>query len=138
MRLDIGLKRVYDPPEPKDGLRVLVDRLWPRALSKEGARIDEWVRELAPSHALRQWFGHDPNRWEEFRRRYRDELLSPERRQKLSSLLETAFRQKTTFLFGAKDRDHNNAVVLREVLMAIAREERPQAPSRPKEKTPQR
>lgn len=130
MHLEIALKRVYDPPGREDGLRVLVDRLWPRGLSKEGARIDEWVRELAPSPSLRQWFGHDPKRWEEFRRRYREELLTPENQQRLSSLLERVSRQKTTFLFGAKDRDHNNAVVLRDVLMALEGEGRPKGPSK--------
>lgn len=110
----IRIKRAYDPPAPEDGRRVLVDRLWPRGISKEEARLDEWLRELAPSDALRKWFGHDPARWEEFRRRYREELKGHE---KLLNVLRCEGKRGTvTLLFGARDEEHNNAVVLKEVL----------------------
>lgn len=110
------VRRVYDPPEPADGFRVLVDRLWPRGLTKEAARVDLWARELAPSHGLRRWFGHDPSRWEEFRRRYREELQRPEVQEALAELVKRARAGNVTLLFGARDERHNNAVVLAEVL----------------------
>jgi uncharacterized protein YeaO (DUF488 family) len=112
----VRVRRVYDPPEPADGFRVLVDRLWPRGLTKEAARVDLWARELAPSHGLRRWFGHDPSRWEEFRRRYREELQRPEVQEALAELVKRARGGNVTLLFGARDERHNNAVVLAEVL----------------------
>jgi len=112
----VRVRRVYDPPEPADGFRVLVDRLWPRGLTKEAARVDLWARELAPSHGLRRWFGHDPSRWEEFRRRYREELQRPEVQEALAELVKRARAGNVTLLFGARDERHNNAVVLAEVL----------------------
>lgn len=108
----IRLKRVYDPPEPEDGVRVLVDGLWPRGVSKAEGRIDRWLREIAPSSGLRTWFGHVPEKWEEFRERYREELRS--RADLLAQLREEAEKQTVTLLFAARDRDHNNAVVLKE------------------------
>ncbi|MRR34579.1 DUF488 family protein [bacterium] len=110
----IRLKRIYDPPEADDGIRVLVDGLWPRGISKSAARIDRWLRELAPSSALRTWFGHDPEKWEEFRERYREELRS--RAELLALLREEAARETVTLLYAAKDRDCNNAVVVKEEL----------------------
>lgn len=110
----IRIKRVYDPPDPSDGLRVLVDRLWPRGLAKEKARIDEWRKDLAPGDALRKWFGHDPRRWEEFERRYREELQG--KMEGVKGLAEQARRGTTTLLYGARDEEHNNAVVLKDVL----------------------
>jgi uncharacterized protein YeaO (DUF488 family)/alkylated DNA nucleotide flippase Atl1 len=107
----IRIKRVYDPPSRADGVRVLVDRLWPRGISKAAARVDAWMKDLAPSAALRTWFGHDPARWPEFRRRYRRELAATDARHEL---LAMADHQPLTLLFAAKDPDHNNAVVLRE------------------------
>ncbi|HSS37300.1 MAG TPA: DUF488 domain-containing protein [Polyangia bacterium] len=107
------VKRVYDPPSRDDGLRVLVDRLWPRGLSKAAAHIDVWMKEVAPSTALRTWFGHDPARWSEFRRRYLRELAATEARD---ALLGLADQQAVTLLFAAKDPVHNNAVVLRDWL----------------------
>jgi uncharacterized protein YeaO (DUF488 family) len=110
----IRIKRIYDPPDAADGHRVLVDRLWPRGVAKETARIDEWLKELAPSAVLRQWFGHDPARWEEFRDRYRAELAA---QQPLLAQLQARGRSQTvTLLFAAQDREHNNAVVLQELL----------------------
>ncbi|MFN3285239.1 MAG: DUF488 domain-containing protein [bacterium] len=112
----LRVRRVYDPPEPQDGFRVLVDRLWPRGLSKEAARVDFWARELAPSDRLRRWFGHDPLKWEEFRRRYREELSRGPAQELVQQLVERARRGNVTLLFGARDEQHNNAVVLAEVL----------------------
>ena len=110
----IRLKRVYDPAEPDDGLRVLVDRLWPRGLRKDEARIDLWLKDIAPSNELRRWFGHDPARWEAFRQKYREELRD---RADLLRTIEDARREgPVTLLFAAQDKDHNNAVVLKGVL----------------------
>jgi uncharacterized protein YeaO (DUF488 family) len=111
----IVVKRVYDPPAQADGFRVLVDRLWPRGLSRERARVDLWLREIAPSEGLRRWFAHDPTRWEEFRRRYREELKDRgELLRRLKGL--EAEHGVLTLLYAARDREHNNAIVLREVL----------------------
>ena len=113
-RPKIQLKRVYAPPAPDDGARVLVDRLWPRGLSKSAAAVDHWLKELAPSTELRRWFAHDPARWEEFRRRYKAELAqAPDR---LDELRVLARGRRVTLLFAAKDEAHNDAVVLRDVL----------------------
>ena len=112
MRLCI--KRIYDRPEPLDGRRILVDRLWPRGLSRAAARIDYWARSIAPSSALRQWYGHDPSRWAEFRERYFDELdLNPEGIAELCAQLGP---ETTTLLFGARETRFNNAAALREYL----------------------
>ena len=110
MRMDI--KRVYDPPGPGDGQRILVDRLWPRGLRREQARLNAWVRELAPSDELRRWYGHDPGRWEEFERRYRSELARPERQAALDDLIERARGGRLTLLCAARDVEHGNAAVL--------------------------
>jgi len=109
----IRIKRVYDPPARDDGVRVLVDRLWPRGISKAAARVDAWLKALAPSAALRTWFGHDPARWTEFRRRYHRELAATDARQELLALAD---HQPLTLLFAAKDPDHNNAAALRDYL----------------------
>jgi uncharacterized protein YeaO (DUF488 family) len=108
------MKRAYDPAEPRDGYRVLVDRLWPRGVSKERARLDEWARELAPSAELRTWFGHDPERFAEFERRYRAELTAHE--EKLDELRCRAREGTLTLVYGARDEEHNDAVVLAELL----------------------
>jgi uncharacterized protein YeaO (DUF488 family) len=110
----IGLRRVYDPVGPDDRLRILVDRLWPRGRSKAEARIDDWVRDVAPGGELRRWFGHDPDRWAEFRRRYRAELTA--RPEVLEPLLDRARQERVTLVYGARDEQHNQAVVLKEVL----------------------
>ncbi len=115
-RGSVGLKRAYDEAGPGDGYRVLVDRLWPRGVKRENLRLDAWLKDLAPSPELRRWFGHDPARWEEFRRRYREELSSPERRRMLAELAERLRRGPVTLVYGARDEKHNGAVVLREVL----------------------
>ncbi|HEX6970902.1 MAG TPA: DUF488 domain-containing protein [Limnochordia bacterium] len=114
--MEVRIKRVYDPPEATDGLRVLVDRLWPRGLSKERARVDLWLKEVAPSDALRRAFGHDPAQWESFRQRYRAELLQGDSHGAFVQLLAEARRTPLTLLFAARDEQHNNAVVLRELL----------------------
>ncbi|GAM10314.1 putative protein [Geobacter sp. OR-1] len=110
----IRIKRVYSEPEAEDGIRILVDRLWPRGVAKEAARIDEWCKEIAPSNELRQWFGHDPARWDEFRGRYRQELAGHE--DILTRLRNIAQKGAVTLLYAAKDEEHNNAVVLKELI----------------------
>jgi uncharacterized protein YeaO (DUF488 family) len=112
--LDIRLKRAYDPPDASDGYRVLIDRLWPRGVSKEGARLDEWAKELAPTSELRRWFGHDPARFKEFRLRYLAELATQD--EKLRELRRRAGDGTLTLVYGARDEEHNDAVVLAEVL----------------------
>jgi len=111
---DVRSKRAYDPAEPGDGYRVLIDRLWPRGVSKERARLDEWARELAPSTELRTWFGHDPERFAEFERRYRTELAAHS--GKLDELRRRARHGTLTLVYAARDEEHNDAVVLAEVL----------------------
>jgi uncharacterized protein YeaO (DUF488 family) len=110
----VKVKRIYDPAAKSDGYRVLVDRLWPRGIKKENAAIDEWSREVAPSQELRHWFGHDPERFNEFRRRYLGELRDHE--EELQALRDRARKGTVTLLFGARDTEHNNAAVLAEVL----------------------
>lgn len=113
-RCAVGLKRAYDQPAPADGMRVLVDRLWPRGLSKEQLAVDLWLKDAAPSDSLRRWYGHAPRRWESFAAKYRAEL---EQRGDLLSLLDQLRRRgRITLLYGARDTARNNAVVLREVL----------------------
>lgn len=107
---------MYDPVSPDDGKRILVDRLWPRGMKKEAARIDEWLKDIAPSDALRKWYAHDPGKWAEFRDRYRREL--DKKIQPLEHLREEAQQGKVTLLFAAKDTEHNNAVVLKNILEA--------------------
>jgi uncharacterized protein YeaO (DUF488 family) len=109
-------KRVYEAPAADDGHRVLVDRLWPRGLSKARAHLDEWRRDLAPSTELRRWFGHDPNRWTEFERRYRQELAIPERQEALEALAHLAAAGPLTLLYAARDTEHNEARVLAALL----------------------
>jgi uncharacterized protein YeaO (DUF488 family) len=112
--MDIQLKRAYEPAAAADGYRVLVDRLWPRGLPREEAHIDEWARDLAPSDPLRRWYGHDPQRFEEFRRRYVDEL--GERRAELAELRRRARAGRVTLVFAARDPAQSNAQVLASVL----------------------
>ncbi len=110
----IRCKRIYEQPSRDDGRRVLVDRLWPRGMSKENARIDDWLRELAPSDSLRRSFCHDPAKWDEFRSRYAEELRG--KTELLDALREQATKGTVTLLFAAKDENYNNAVVLRQIL----------------------
>ncbi|SLN26890.1 DUF488 domain-containing protein [Oceanibacterium hippocampi] len=114
---EIAIKRIYDGASRRDGYRVLVDRVWPRGVSKEEADIDRWAKEIAPSSKLRKWFGHDPERWDEFRKRYREEL--DEQTDTLRELLDDCGGKRMTLLFGAKDTEHNQAVVLKDVLKAL-------------------
>lgn len=113
--MELHLKRAYDPSAPEDGERFLVDRLWPRSVRKETLLLTGWLKEIAPSDALRRWFGHDPERWEEFRRRYRSELKS--QRAVLQSLRDALKRGPVTLVYSAHDEAHNQAVVLREFLL---------------------
>ncbi|HEY7656051.1 MAG TPA: DUF488 family protein [Burkholderiales bacterium] len=110
----MSLKRAYEPASPSDGIRVLVDRLWPRGLSKNELAVDFWLRDAAPSDALRRWYGHKPGRWESFAAKYRDELA--QRADLLRLLDELRRRGRVTLLYGARNTARNNAVVLREVL----------------------
>ena len=114
-KLDIQIKRAYLPPSTEDGVRVLVDRLWPRGLRKSEAAIDRWLKEVAPSTELRRWFGHDPGRWQEFRRRYQAELSS--NTALLSELRAMAKKERLTLVYAARDELHNEAVMLRDVLI---------------------
>lgn len=111
----IRLKRAYEQADPSDGVRVLVDRLWPRGVTKAKASIDEWVKDIAPSAALRQWFGHDPARWDSFRHRYRTELAG--QAILLAKLRHLAKQTPITLVYSARDDLHNDAVVLRDVLL---------------------
>ena len=113
----IALKRAYEEADANDGTRVLVDRLWPRGLSKERARVDAWLKEVAPSDELRRWFGHDPDKFAGFRKRYEAELASESGKEAMAKLGELVKRGHVTLLFAARDMEHNNAVVLRDVLM---------------------
>lgn len=117
--MSIKLKRVYEKPSPSDGKRVLVDRLWPRGLTKEQAEIDEWLRDLAPSTELRQWYGHDPEKWTEFKKRYWKEL--DKNPNLVSKLAEECRRRTVTFVFSSKEEKLNNAVALKEYIENPAR-----------------
>ncbi|MDE3189692.1 MAG: DUF488 domain-containing protein [Acidobacteriota bacterium] len=115
----VRIKRAYEPSERTDGYRVLIDRIWPRGVSKEEARLDEWARELAPSTELRRWFDHEPAKFDEFRRRYRAELSAHE--EKLRELRRRARGGTLTLVYAARDTEHNDAVVLAELLRRSAR-----------------
>ncbi len=110
----LKIKRVYDPFSTDDGKRILIDRLWPRGIKKEKAHIDEWLKEIAPSGELRKWFGHDPARWHDFRNRYKAELK--EQTEVVERLRQEAQTRTVTLLFAARDAEHNNAVVLKEII----------------------
>jgi uncharacterized protein YeaO (DUF488 family) len=112
----LKLKRASEPATRSDGFRVLVDRLWPRGIRKQALALDEWDRQLAPSDGLRKWFGHDPERWNEFRRRYRRELKRKPASESVRRLAERAERETVTLLFSSRDSEHNNAVALREAI----------------------
>jgi len=108
--MNIKIKRVYEKPDEKDGFRILVDRLWPRGLTKEKAAVDLWLKDIAPSTELRKWFNHDPDKWKEFKKRYLNELKE---NKDVVAVLKDHLRQKTvTLLYAAKDSDHNEALVL--------------------------
>ncbi len=111
----VKLKRAYEPPGPDDGRRILIDRLWPRGVKKTDAAIDEWMKEIAPSTELRKWFGHDPDRWPEFRRRYQSEIK--QHSDEFERLRALAQHGPITLVFSAHDEAHNDAVVLRDLLL---------------------
>jgi uncharacterized protein YeaO (DUF488 family) len=114
--MPVRTKRIYEDPEPEDGTRVLVDRLWPRGVSKEDAALDRWIKDIAPSDELRRWFDHDSERWEEFKDRYKNELTHQQ--DVLDELCDLADEGTVTLLYAAKDEDYNNAIILQEVLEA--------------------
>ncbi|HKN94391.1 MAG TPA: DUF488 family protein [Thermoleophilaceae bacterium] len=114
MALDVRTKRAYDPPEPGDGYRVLIDHLWPRGVKREALELDEWARDLAPSDDLRKWFGHVPERFEEFRTRYRNELSS--HKEEIAELRKRARKGPLTIVYAARHSEHSNAAVLAELL----------------------
>jgi uncharacterized protein YeaO (DUF488 family) len=109
---EIAFRRVYEEPSPQDGKRVLVDRLWPRGVSKEAAHLDTWLKDVAPSTGLRRWYHHDPERFAEFRRRYIAELDDPEHEQAVQELRDLAAHDRVTLLTATKDADHSEAAVL--------------------------
>ena len=111
----IKLKRAYEPPASDDGTRILIDRLWPRGVKRADAAIDEWMKDIAPSTGLRKWFGHDPARWQEFRRRYQSEIRQhPDEFDRLRTLAQNG---RITLVFSAHDEAHNDAVVLKDLLL---------------------
>jgi uncharacterized protein YeaO (DUF488 family) len=121
--VDVRLKRAYDPVSPSDGYRILIDRLWPRGVSRAEVRLDEWDKDLAPSPELRAWFRHDPSRFEEFRRRYVEELRA--QRTRIAGLRRQAREGTVTLVYASKDTEHNDAVVLAEVVRRGLPSERP-------------
>jgi uncharacterized protein YeaO (DUF488 family) len=118
----VKLKRAYEPASPRDGYRVLVERLWPRGVRKQDLAVAEWLKEVAPSDALRKWFGHDPDRWTEFQRRYHQELKQPPAAEHLRLLAVRASSGPLTLVFSARDTEHNNAVALQAEIERLARQ----------------
>ena len=112
--MKIGIKRVYERPKKDDGLRILVDRLWPRGLTKTKASVDLWLKDIAPSTKLRKWFGHDPAKWKQFQTRYRKELR--EKKDALKLLKQECKEQTATLVYGARDEEPNEALVLKKIL----------------------
>lgn len=115
----LKIKRAYEEKEAGDGKRILIDRLWPHGVRKDEAGIDEWMKELAPSTELRQWFGHDPGKWEEFKKRYRQELAAPESKRLLEDIACTAERHNVTLIYSAKDTEHSDVLVLEELIAGL-------------------
>jgi uncharacterized protein YeaO (DUF488 family) len=116
-KLSVALKRAYEEPAASDGTRVLVDRLWPRGISRERAHIDLWLKDVAPSTELRKWFNHDTQKFQEFRRSYETELKSEAAQEALAKLREIAKQGQLTLVFAAHDADHSNAVILQDLLL---------------------
>ncbi len=110
----INVKRIYDPASSEDGTRIYIDRLWPRGLKKSEAKFDEWLKEISPSTELRKWFGHDPAKWEEFKKRYKKEL--EDKKEIMEKLKKEAKRKKITLLYSASETEHNNAIAMKEFL----------------------
>ena len=125
----VRLQRAYEAPAAAGGVRVLVDRLWPRGARRDALAIDAWMKEIGPSDALRRWFGHDPARWEEFAARYREELRRPPAAELLDQLVVQARRGRLTLVYGAKDEIHNQAVVLRDEIERRLRRVHARAPA---------
>jgi uncharacterized protein YeaO (DUF488 family) len=117
--MEIRIRRAYEAPQRDDGHRVLVDRVWPRGVSRDALALDAWEKEIAPSTPLRKWFGHDPGRWKEFQERYFSEL--DDKQEAIGALLDRARRGRVTLVYGARDPEHNNAVALRIYLAAMSR-----------------
>ena len=118
--MPIKLKRIYEPPSGSDGVRILVERLWPRGMKKESAKIDVWFKEASPSHELRKWYGHDISKWAEFRNRYFRELS--ERSEVLEPVLEISGKKTVTFLFSSREEKYNSARALKEYIESISGE----------------
>ena len=116
---EIRTRRVYEAAKDDDGLRVLVDRLWPRGVRKEDLKYDLWDKDVAPSPALRKWFGHAPERWEKFHARYEEELDSPRARDRLRAIIEAADGRNITLLYGARDAKHNHALILADAIKRL-------------------
>ena len=120
MKHEVRIKRVYEPAQRDDGLRVLVDRVWPRGVSKDDAHLDIWAKDVAPSTELREWFGHDPKRWTEFEKRYESELRDGSAKAQIESIMKAAKEKRViTLLYGARDEQHNQAVVLQRVFQRL-------------------
>jgi len=124
---NVKLKRAYEPPAASDGTRILIDRVWPRGVDKANAAIDQWDKSIAPSTMLRNWFRHDPARWQEFRRRYTNEIRR--HRERLDELRARAQSDRITLVFAAHDKIHNHAVVLRDILLDRIEVQDPRATS---------
>lgn len=118
----LTIKRAYEPAAASDGIRILVDRLWPRGVSKERAALHEWLKDLGPSDELRKWFRHEPDRGVEFKKRYVKELSAPEKQEQLRRIADLASRGKVTLVFAASDTEHNNARVLEELITELQKE----------------
>ncbi|HLU00850.1 MAG TPA: DUF488 family protein [Burkholderiaceae bacterium] len=117
--MQVDIRRVYDPPGTNEGCRVLVDRIWPRGIRKEALEYDLWAKEVAPSPALRKWFGHSPQRWEEFQKKYGEELAQPDVQERLRAIVKDAGKKKLTLLYGARDPEHNHALILADALRRL-------------------
>ncbi len=115
----VRIKRAYEPPEKSDGMRILVDRIWPRGIKKEKLQTTLWMKEAAPSDELRQWFGHDPKKWDEFRKRYFKELERAQAREMLQEIARSAKKGTVTLVYSARDERHNQAVVLKQAIDAL-------------------
>jgi uncharacterized protein YeaO (DUF488 family) len=117
--MSVAIKRLYEKPAKSDGHRILVDGLWPRGFNRSKLQVERWLREIAPSAALRKWYGHQPKKWDEFRRRYRQELAASPRKELVEELVKLARQSKVTLVFAAKDAERSNAAVLQETVSAL-------------------
>jgi uncharacterized protein YeaO (DUF488 family) len=115
--MTVKIKRIYEDPQEEDGMRILVDRLWPRGVMKEAARIDLWLKDIGPSSDLRKWFGHDPERWPQFKAKYIQELRF--KQEGLSAIVRAALAGPVTLIYAARDENHNQAVILQEVVARL-------------------